>query len=79
MEENNWVRIIISSDSDFFPIFQNVIKQVEFGKEFVLVNVINKERSVNLKKECKDQFKFVFDWQNKDTCGIEVFKKIGEF
>jgi hypothetical protein len=76
MENNKWIRFIIDSNSNFFPVFQQVIKQVKPEKDNVIIKVLNKEKSQKLKMEYKEHFKFVFDWQENNICGIEVFKLI---
>jgi hypothetical protein len=48
----------------FFPLFQKVIRSVSYPK--VHVNV----------ETDKGLFRFLFRWQDEDTCGIEVFKKV---
>lgn len=74
-KENEWKRYIISTESNFFSIFSKVIKEVEPGKETITISVINKARSMAIKTQVKELFKFEFEWQGDDICGIEVFRK----
>lgn len=69
----NWVRYNLTTDSAFFPIFQQVVNQSE-GKESVIVSVINKERSAKLKTEIRDQYKLVFQYLENDVTGIDIYK-----
>lgn len=73
--KDNWKRYILTTDSSFFPIFQQVIKQSE-GKDSLIVSVINKERSIKLRKEIRDQYRFVFQYQENDVCGIDIYQLI---
>jgi len=73
-----WIPYKISTESNFFPIFQQVIKKVNSNTESIIIDVINKFRSFALKKEVKDNYKLVFDWIDDDTCAIDVFKKVEE-
>jgi len=76
MESEIWKPYILTTDSSFFPIFQQVIKQAE-GKDSVIIKVLNKQRTEILKKECHDWFKLIFEWQeDKDICGIDILKKV---
>lgn len=59
-----WKRRAIEKGNKFFPIFQRVIKSVEYPKEQIKIKYNNQ------------LYKFVFEWQNKDICGIEVFERI---
>ncbi len=78
MEElNGWKRCIVTTESNFFPIFSKAIKSVKPGREVLTISVINKARSTATKTQIKDLFRFEFDWQGDDICGIEVFKKEG--
>lgn len=76
-EVNGWKRYVVNPDSNFFPVFSKVIKEVEHGKDILTISVINKARSAATKTQIKDLFRFEFDWQGDDICGIEVFKKEG--
>jgi len=78
MENEVWNRYTMTRDCAFFPIFARVIKQVEFGKESIMVRVVHKERTEKIKKPCHDLFKLVFEWQDENVCGIDVFKKVWE-
>jgi hypothetical protein len=57
--------IFVHPGTPFFGIFQKVMKQVTHPKEFVSIRVADKEN-----------FKFVFDWQDENTVGISVFKEL---
>ena len=51
----------------FLPIFQSVLRQhAIYPKENVIINVPNH----------KYQYKFVFDWQGEDICGVEVYRNL---
>lgn len=76
--DEQWRRITVTPESNIFPIFQKAIKQVPYEKESLTINVINKVKSAASKKQVKETFKFIFNWIDEDTCGIELFKKIGE-
>ena len=56
----------------FFPTFQAVIRK----------HAIYPQKEITISKHNdgdnnKHSYKFVFDWQDENTCGIEVFKKVG--
>jgi hypothetical protein len=70
----DWKRLTVAPDSEFFPILQQVIKQTNPEQKEITVNVLNKKKSAILKTAVKDMFKFVLDWDG-DQCGIEVFRK----
>ena len=63
--EKKYREIFVSPGTPFFGIFQKVMKQVTHPKEFVSIRVADKEN-----------FKFVFDWQDENTVGISVFKEL---
>jgi hypothetical protein len=75
-----WKKCLISFDSPFYKVYSQVIKKVSFGQKEIVIAVINKERSQNLKIEVKENFKFVFDWQDEvgDIVGVELYQLIGE-
>lgn len=73
-----WRKYSIGSDSALFPVFSKAIKQVQYDKKELTISIINKERSKKCKARIKETFKFLFDWQDEDTCGIEIYKKIGD-
>jgi hypothetical protein len=73
--KKDWIPYNVHTDSSFFPIFLKVIKQVESNQQTVTISTINKERSQSLHKEVKDIFRFIFDWQDENICGILVFKR----
>lgn len=76
--KNKWEPFIITPSSTFFPVFSKAIKMVEFGKDSLEISVVNQDKSSKLKKVVKEKFRFIFDWQDKDICGVEVFRKMGE-
>jgi len=71
--EREWQWFSISFEDNsyssfwFFPIFQSVIRQhAIYPKENITINRNNDYY----------QYKFVFDWQDENTCGIEVYRKV---
>lgn len=74
----SWKRMIMNSDSPYFPVFLQIIKSVPFGEKSVTKTLINKKRSQTMRKEMKERFRFDFEWQDDDDsiCGIEVYKEI---
>jgi len=75
MKNEIWKPYTLTTDSFFFPIFQQVIKQSD-GKDSLIVSVVNRERSEKLKKEIRDHYRLVFQHQENEICEIDVFKKI---
>ncbi|MFW6173798.1 MAG: hypothetical protein ACOC5T_08640 [Elusimicrobiota bacterium] len=71
-----WKRIVISSDSPFFPVFQQIIKEVKPGQDTIIKNIINKKKSKKIREEVIETYKFDFTWQEDDEsiCGVEVYK-----
>ena len=51
----------------FIPTFQSVIRQHAIYP--------NKEITVS-KPNHPYQYKFIFDWQDENICGIEVYRKL---
>jgi len=76
MANEVWKRYSLTTESAFFPIFQQVIRQSD-GKDAIIVGVLNKERTDKLKGlECRDHYRITFEWQDQDICGIDIFKKV---
>ena len=48
----------------FFPIFQQIIRQY----------CVYPQKSIQIEVG-KFRYGFIFDWQNKDICEIEVYRK----
>ena len=69
-------RIIVTETCKLFPVFTKVIKQIAYPQESVMIAVTNQMRSQSLKTSIKDKFKFVFDCQDENQCGVEVFQII---
>ena len=74
---DNWVRFVLTPSSRIFPFFQDAIKKVKTGDNFGILRVLNKERSEKIKKEVWEYYKLSFEWQDKNICGIDVFRNIG--
>ena len=59
-----WKRKIIDKYDPFYRIFQAAIKKVNYPKDELTIKV-------------KDQFfKFLFQWEDENQCGIEVMEEI---
>jgi len=57
-------RIYVNPNSGFFGVFQKVIKQVKYPIETITI-IANQEK-----------YKFIFQWQDENICGVDVFKVI---
>jgi hypothetical protein len=69
-------RIDITPESSLFSIFQQVIKQVKYPEKTKDIEVVNNELSQKLRTKIVEYYKFIFDWQDENTCSIDMFKKI---
>jgi len=58
-----WERKVIERNG-FFPLFQKVIKSVEYP---TVVRNITTNNGL---------FRFLFRWQDENICGVEVYRKI---
>lgn len=69
-----WKRFVISFDEGYFgtlhfmETFNNVIKKY----------CIFPRESITIRKKDGFEYKFIFDWQNEDICGIEVYRRIAQ-
>jgi hypothetical protein len=73
----NMKQIIINPDTSFFPIFQKVIKQSKYPNKEMTIKILDKERSLKVKKNIFNYYLFKFDWQddNHDISGVDVYLK----
>lgn len=73
-----WKKVLISTDSPFFNIFSQIIKEVKPGEKTITKTIINKRRSQQIRTQVTEKYKFAFDWQddNEDICGIELYKEL---
>ena len=71
-----WQDITVVPESNFFPVYQQVLKQMDKSKNSIQILVNNPDRSNKLRREVKDSYKFFFDWIDDDTCKINVMKKV---
>ncbi len=62
-----WQWITVSPSSKLFPMVQKVMRQVPYPKETVTIQT--KGKDIN-------KYKFDFQWQNEDVCGIDIYKEI---
>jgi len=66
-KKEEWKRVIISPNTPFFSIFQKIIKNEKTTYPINEVTVDIKEQGLH---------KFIFDWQDENITGIEVYKKL---
>ena len=77
MENEIWKPYVVTPTDIFFPILQQVLKQVGPDKKAVNVGVVNKERSAKLKTEIKDVYHLDLQWEEDGSvCGVDVSKQI---
>lgn len=65
--DKKWKRIVVDTDTEFFRnVFQQVIKhpRAQYPKDEVSITAENR------------QYKFKFEWQDSDICGIEVYEEV---
>jgi hypothetical protein len=74
--KREWIPISITNESYLYPLFQQAMQHIKPGQTTLIATTINKERTDKLKQEMKDTFRFEFEWQDENVCGIDVFKKI---
>jgi hypothetical protein len=67
-------RLTITPESHLFPMFQKVIKAVEYPKKEVTIKTIDRKRSEILRNNTYIYLRFLFDWQTPDICGIDVYQ-----
>lgn len=74
-----WEKINVCTDSNFFNVFQKIIKQITNQKE-ITVKIPNQIKSNKRKELYEDIYKFVIEYQddNADISGIEVYKQFKE-
>ena len=73
-----WKRMVISPNSPFFTPFMQIVRQVKMGQEVVKKTIINRVRSKQARQEVRETYRFDFDWQDEDICGVEVYKEIAD-
>jgi hypothetical protein len=66
----------LSNDSKWLPTFLKIIKAIPFGREKVNVSIVDGERSNKIREEVKENFEIYLQWQDENTCGIDIFQKI---
>lgn len=77
MENEIWKPYVVTPTDAFFPILQQVLKQVGTDKNAINVAVLNKERSAKLKTEIKDIYHLDLQWEeNGQVCGVDVSKQV---
>jgi hypothetical protein len=55
--------------TELFNLFQKVIKSVQYPKDELTIKTMNRQQ-----KEL--MFKFKFEWQDENICGIDMFQRI---
>lgn len=72
---NGWKSQPIVPGSNVFNLTQKVMEKIQPQQKSITIQVINKERSRNLRTPIKDTYRFNFEWQSEDIHSIEVYKK----
>lgn len=65
-EEDGWKRVIVNTDSPFFPIFQKIVKNSKLQHPYNVATVDIKDWGI---------YKFEMEWQDENICAVEVLKK----
>lgn len=81
-EKNNWQWFTIDFNDQklygsfwFSPTFNAVIRQhCVYPKQEIIINIPDKPS----RPHHPYQYKFIFDWQDEDICGIEVYRRFVE-
>lgn len=69
--KSEWKRVIINNSTDvcgtaeFYPTFLEVLRRY----------CIYPKEEITIKRKDGYTYKFLFQWQNEDICGIDVYRR----